>query len=60
MPDTLLVLGTHLRGVIPFKNCVVNGTVLAEDGKKMSKRLKNYRMIVLCPFCSSKLANFGS
>ena len=39
---TLLVLGTHLKGVIPFKNCVVNGTVLAEDGKKMSKRLKNY------------------
>jgi isoleucyl-tRNA synthetase len=39
---TLLVLGTHLQGVIPFKNCVVNGTVLAEDGKKMSKRLKNY------------------
>ena len=39
---TLLVLGTHLFGVIPFRNCVVNGIVLAEDGKKMSKRLKNY------------------
>ncbi|KAI1000255.1 Isoleucine--tRNA ligase, cytoplasmic [Podosphaera aphanis] len=39
---TLLVLGTHLFGVAPFKNCVVNGIVLAEDGKKMSKRLKNY------------------
>ena len=39
---TLLVLGTHLRDVIPFKNCVINGTVLAEDGKKMSKRLRNY------------------
>ena len=39
---TLLVLGTHLKGVIPFQNCVVNGTVLAEDGKKMSKRLQNY------------------
>ena len=39
---TLLVLGTHLKGVIPFANCVVNGIVLAEDGKKMSKRLKNY------------------
>ena len=25
-----------------FKNCIVNGIVLAEDGKKMSKRLKNY------------------
>lgn len=39
---TLLVLGTHLFGKSPFKNCVVNGIVLAEDGKKMSKRLKNY------------------
>ncbi|KAH0431703.1 isoleucyl-trna synthetase [Colletotrichum camelliae] len=39
---TLLVLGTHLFGKIPFQNCVVNGIVLAEDGKKMSKRLKNY------------------
>ncbi|TPX10576.1 uncharacterized protein E0L32_008462 [Thyridium curvatum] len=39
---TLLVLGTHLFGVPSFKNCVVNGIVLAEDGKKMSKRLKNY------------------
>ena len=39
---TMLVMGTHLRGVSPFKNCIVNGTVLAEDGKKMSKRLKNY------------------
>src|SRR5690606_7052223 len=39
---TLLVLGTHLFGVSPFKNVIVNGIVLAEDGKKMSKRLKNY------------------
>lgn len=39
---TMTVLGTHLFGCLPFKNCVVNGIVLAEDGKKMSKRLKNY------------------
>ncbi|KAI9754234.1 MAG: isoleucine--tRNA ligase [Lichina confinis] len=39
---TLVVLGTHLFGVSPFKNCVVSGIVLGEDGKKMSKRLKNY------------------
>jgi isoleucyl-tRNA synthetase len=39
---TLLVLSTHLFGKSPFQNCVVNGIVLAEDGKKMSKRLKNY------------------
>ena len=39
---TLAVLGTHLFGCLPFKNCIVNGIVLAGDGKKMSKRLKNY------------------
>jgi isoleucyl-tRNA synthetase len=39
---TLVVLGTLLFGCPPFQNCVVNGIVLAEDGKKMSKRLKNY------------------
>lgn len=39
---TLVVLGIHLKKMLPFKNCVVNGIVLAEDGKKMSKRLKNY------------------
>ena len=38
----LAVLGTALFGKIPFKNAVVNGMVLAEDGKKMSKRLQNY------------------
>ncbi|MDD4103232.1 MAG: DUF5915 domain-containing protein, partial [Kiritimatiellae bacterium] len=39
---TLMVLGTCLFDRAPFKNVVVNGLVLAEDGKKMSKRLKNY------------------
>lgn len=39
---TLSVLGTHLFQTFPFKNCVVNGIVLAEDGKKMSKSLKNF------------------
>jgi len=39
---TLLVLSTSLFDMIPFKNVIVNGLVLAEDGKKMSKRLKNY------------------
>ena len=39
---TLLVLSVSLFDTIPFKNVVVNGLVLAEDGKKMSKRLKNY------------------
>ncbi len=39
---TLTVLSSALFGRSSFKHCVVNGTVLAEDGKKMSKRLKNY------------------
>ncbi|OVE80869.1 isoleucine--tRNA ligase [bacterium K02(2017)] len=39
---TLSVLGTALFNKLPFKNVVVNGMILAEDGKKMSKRLKNY------------------
>ena len=38
----LHVLATALRGSAAFKNVIVNGTVLAEDGKKMSKRLQNY------------------
>ena len=39
---TLIVLGTALFGTHPFKNVIVNGIVMAEDGKKMSKSLKNY------------------
>ncbi|KAI0949722.1 Isoleucine--tRNA ligase, cytoplasmic [Taiwanofungus camphoratus] len=39
---TLLVLSTHLFGRAPWKNLVVYGLVLAADGKKMSKSLKNY------------------
>jgi isoleucyl-tRNA synthetase/broad specificity phosphatase PhoE len=39
---TLMVLSTALFDEPAFRNCIVNGIVLAEDGKKMSKRLKNY------------------
>jgi isoleucyl-tRNA synthetase len=39
---TLLVLSTALFGKSAFRNVVVNGLILAEDGRKMSKRLKNY------------------
>ena len=39
---TLNVLSTALFQKPAFKNVVVNGIVLAEDGNKMSKRLKNY------------------
>jgi isoleucyl-tRNA synthetase len=39
---TLHVLAAALFRRPAFKNVIVNGLVLAEDGKKMSKRLKNY------------------
>ncbi len=39
---TLSVIGTALFNQAPFKNVIVNGLVLAEDGRKMSKSLKNY------------------
>ncbi|MFC2049173.1 isoleucine--tRNA ligase, partial [Chlamydiota bacterium] len=38
----LMVLGIALFDKPPYKNVVVNGILLAEDGNKMSKRLKNY------------------
>ncbi len=36
------VLSTGLFNKPAFKNVIVSGIVLAEDGKKMSKKLKNY------------------
>eukprot|EP00026_Physarum_polycephalum_P001231 Phypoly_transcript_01232.p1 GENE.Phypoly_transcript_01232~~Phypoly_transcript_01232.p1 ORF type:complete len:1147 (-),score=157.12 Phypoly_transcript_01232:70-3510(-) len=39
---TLVVLATALFDKPPFKNLIANGLILAADGKKMSKRLKNY------------------
>lgn len=38
----LHVLSTALFNKPAFKNVIVTGMVLAEDGKKMSKKLKNY------------------
>ncbi|MHB1118205.1 MAG: class I tRNA ligase family protein [Minisyncoccota bacterium] len=38
----MLVLSVGLFDKSPFKNVIVNGMVLAEDGQKMSKKLKNY------------------
>jgi isoleucyl-tRNA synthetase len=37
-----------------FKNCIVTGIILAEDGKKMSKKLKNY------PDPSEMLEKYGA
>jgi isoleucyl-tRNA synthetase len=39
---TLTVLAAALFRKEAFKNVIVNGIILAEDGKKLSKRLKNY------------------
>ncbi|MCX6785894.1 MAG: isoleucine--tRNA ligase [Candidatus Komeilibacteria bacterium] len=38
----LHVLAVGILGKAAFKNVAVNGIVLASDGKKMSKKLKNY------------------
>ena len=39
---TLLVLSTALFKRAPFRNVIVSGMILAEDGRKMSKSLANY------------------
>ncbi|MDA0748745.1 MAG: isoleucine--tRNA ligase, partial [bacterium] len=39
---TLTILAAALFDGPAFKNCIVSGMLLAEDGRKMSKRLKNY------------------
>ncbi|MEW6750209.1 MAG: isoleucine--tRNA ligase [Candidatus Latescibacterota bacterium] len=39
---TLTVLAAALFDKPAFRNCIVTGMLLAEDGRKMSKRLKNY------------------
>lgn len=51
---TLMVISTCLFDKPAFKNLIVNGLVLAADGKKMSKRLKNY------PDPSVVLTNYGA
>ncbi len=38
----MMVLSTALFDRPPFRNCLCHGVVLAEDGKKLSKRLRNY------------------
>lgn len=53
----LHVLAAGVKDSKAFENVVVNGTVLAEDGKKMSKRLNNYPdpMIVMEKYGSDAL-----
>ncbi|MFT5443735.1 MAG: isoleucyl-tRNA synthetase, partial [Myxococcota bacterium] len=38
----MMVLSTALFDRPPFRNCIAHGTVLDENGKKLSKRLRNY------------------
>ncbi len=51
---TLTVLSVALFDKPAFKNVIVNGILLAEDGTKMSKRLKNY------PEPSAVIDQFGA
>lgn len=39
---TMHVVGNAVTGQNSFNNVLINGLVLAEDGRKMSKKLKNY------------------
>lgn len=39
---SLLVLSVALFDRSPYKSVIVNGLILAEDGQKMSKKLRNY------------------
>ncbi|MDP3244470.1 MAG: isoleucine--tRNA ligase [bacterium] len=50
----LLVLSAALKNNAPFLNVIANGIVLAEDGQKMSKRLKNY------PDPNAVIAKYGA
>ena len=43
---SLLCLGVGIFGKSPYKNVSVNGLILAEDGRKMSKSLQNYPEIM--------------
>jgi len=51
---TLHVLSNAMFSKPAFKNVIVNGIVLAEDGMKMSKRLNNY------PDPNDVLKNYGA
>jgi isoleucyl-tRNA synthetase len=39
---TLTILAAAIFDQPAFRNCIVGGMLLAEDGRKLSKRLKNY------------------
>jgi isoleucyl-tRNA synthetase len=39
---SLMVLGLALFDKSPYQNVIVNGLIMAEDGRKLSKKLQNY------------------
>ena len=39
---SLIILSVGLFDQMPYRSVIVNGLILAEDGQKMSKKLKNY------------------
>ncbi len=51
---TLMVLGTALFDRPPFENCICHGVTVDEEGRKLSKRLRNY------PEPSTVFETFGS
>jgi isoleucyl-tRNA synthetase len=51
---TLNVISTALRNDTPYKNLIVNGIVLAADGKKMSKSKGNYTPLMQAAESMSK------
>jgi tRNA synthetases class I (I, L, M and V) len=55
----ILSISSLLPYLTAFKNLIVNGLVLASDGKKMSKRLSNYPdpLIVLKKYGAGTLRN---
>jgi len=51
---TLIVIATALTGRASFRNCLAHGILLGDDGRKLSKRLKNY------PDPDAVIAEYGS
>ena len=51
---TLIVLSTALFDNPPFTNAIAHGILLGEDGRKMSKRLRNY------PDVEQTIAQYGA
>ena len=43
LPQADEVIDAHLSYPHPFRNCIVLGLMLGEDGQKMSKSKRNYR-----------------